>query len=200
MPLEAPKERSGVDWPQAAIEGQNNWIGRKEGINITYDVKDLQDKITVFTTAPVNFGATFIVLAPEHPVVEEIITGQIVVPEKILNELKNYIKKASSKTQRERKTTEKEKSGVFTGLYAINHVTKKEIPVWVTDFVLMDVGTGAVQGCPGHDLRDFQFAKKFGIPIARVIVGEDGYEGPVEKEDQIIEHGMKGKFINSFSK
>ena len=197
LPLEAPKERSGVDWPQAAIEGQNNWIGRKEGINITYDVKDLQDKITVFTTAPVNFGATFIVLAPEHPVVEEIITGQIVVPEKILNELKNYIKKASSKTQRERKTTEKEKSGVFTGLYAINHVTKKEIPVWVTDFVLMDVGTGAVQGCPGHDLRDFQFAKKFGIPIVRVIVGEDGYEGPVEKEDQIIEHGMKGKFINS---
>ena len=186
-----------IDWPQAAIEGQNNWIGKKEGINITYDVKGLKDKITVFTTAPVNFGATFIVLAPEHPVVEKIITGEIVVPGKILNELKNYIKKATNKTQRERKTTEKEKSGVFTGLYAINHVTKKEIPVWVTDFVLMDVGTGAVQGCPGHDLRDFQFAKKFGIPIARVIVGEDGYEGPVEKEDQIIEHGMKGKFINS---
>src|SRR3989344_883876 len=144
---EGPKQSRRIDWPQAATDGQNNWIGRKEGINITYTIKGYPDKVEVFTTAPVNFGATFLVLAPEHPVVEKIISGRIKVPANTLNSLNDYIRKTSNKTQRERKTTEKEKTGVFTGLYAINHVTKKEIPVWVTDFVLMDVGTGAVQGC-----------------------------------------------------
>ncbi len=90
----------------------------------------------------------------------------------------------------------KEKTGVFTGLYAINHVTKKRIPIWISDFVIATVGTGAVQGCPGHDKRDFVFAKKFGLPIPRVVTGPSGETGPIEKEDDVVEHDG-GKMINS---
>src|SRR3989344_7286792 len=101
--------------------------------------------------------------------------------------------KAQSDLERE----SKEKEGVFTGRYVKNHVTNKDIPIWVANFALMDVGTGAVQGCPGHDRRDFEFAKKYGIPIARVVVGEDGYDGPIENVNQVVQAGDKGKMVNS---
>ena len=182
--------------PKIRIQ-QENWIGRKEGINITYDIDGVSDKITVFTTAPVNFGATFIVVAPEHELVKKIIEGELNVPKSSVEGIKQYRETSKRKTEEERLNEREEKTGVFTGLYAINHVNNKKIPIWVTDFVVVNVGTGAVQGCPGHDIRDFQFAKKFNIPIVRVIKGEDGDESPIEREEQIIEHGQKGFFMNS---
>ncbi|PIR58262.1 MAG: leucine--tRNA ligase [Parcubacteria group bacterium CG10_big_fil_rev_8_21_14_0_10_35_15] len=186
-----------VDYsPKIRIQ-QENWIGKKEGINITYDIDGISDKVIVFTTAPVNFGATFIVVAPEHELVKKIVDGKIDVLESNVREIKQYLEISKRKTEQERLDEKRKKTGVFTGLYAINHVTNGKIPIWVTDFVIASVGTGAVQGCPGHDIRDFQFAKEFNIPIVRVIKGEDSDESQIEKEDQVIEHGQKGCFINS---
>ncbi|PIP87803.1 leucine--tRNA ligase [Candidatus Beckwithbacteria bacterium CG22_combo_CG10-13_8_21_14_all_01_47_9] len=145
--------------------------------------------MTVFTTAPVNFGATFIVVGPEHNLAQEAAKKD--------KKVKEYITKALEKSEIDRIAEGRKKTGAFTGFYAINHVTKKEIPIYVTDFVLGHVGTGAVQGCPGHDRRDFEFAKQFKLPIPRVIVGEDGYDGPIKTVDQVVEHGMKGTFVNS---
>lgn len=190
-------ERKGLDWPKGILEMQRNWIGKKEGINITYALVGHTDKITVFTTTPVNFGATFMVIAPEHEVVKKITSGEYPVEEKIKQGVADYVRQAQQKSEVDRMVEGKEKTGVFTGLYVKNHVTEEEIPVWIADFVLSHVGTGAVQGCPAHDRRDFEFAKKFGIPIKRVVVGEDGDESPVERVEQLIEKGMKGKMINS---
>lgn len=178
-----------INWPEKIKIAQRNWIGRKEGINITYKIKGSKETVTVFTTAPVNFGATFIVVAPEHELVKQAAKNN--------QKVKEYIEKALRKSEIERIAEGREKTGEFTGFYAINHVTKKEIPIYVTDFVLFNVGTGAVQGCPGHDKRDFEFAKKYKLPIPRVIVGEDGDDSLIERVEQVVEHGMKGKFVNS---
>lgn len=188
---------SGIDWLEEVKIQQKNWIGRKEGINITYDIDRYGDKVTVFTTAPVNFGATFIVIAPEHELISKILSGDIKVDDSVKNKVKKYYELAKSKSDQERIAEGKEKTGEFTGLYAINHLTNEKLPIWVTDFVLANVGTGAVQGCPGHDKRDFQFAKKFDLPIKRVVVGIDGDESSIESENQVVEHGKKGTFINS---
>jgi len=153
------------------------------------DPSTLPSTVTVFTTAPVNFGATFIVVGPEHNLAQEAAKKD--------KKVKEYITKALEKSEIDRIAEGRKKTGAFTGFYAINHVTKKEIPIYVTDFVLGHVGTGAVQGCPGHDRRDFEFAKQFKLPIPRVIVGEDGYDGPIKTVDQVVEHGMKGTFVNS---
>ncbi len=186
-----------IEWPEKIKIAQRNWIGKKGGINITYDVVGTSDQITVFTTAPVNFGATFIVVSPEHPFVKKIIDGNFEVDKEIVSKVKKYVEKSAQKSPEDRLSEGKDKTGEFTGLYAKNHVTNENMPIWVTDFVLMDVGTGAVQGCPAHDKRDFEFAKKFGISIKRVVVGKDDYNGPVEKIEQVVEHGMEGKFVNS---
>ena len=189
-----------LDWPKGILEMQRNWIGKKEGINIEYRISNIanrEDKITVFTTTPVNFGATFMVIAPEHEVVKKIVGGEYKVDEEVKNKVVEYVTLAQQKSEVDRMVEGKEKTGVFTGLYVKNHVTGEEIPVWVADFVLAHVGTGAVQGCPAHDKRDFEFAKKFGIPIKRVVVGEDGDESPVERVEQLVEKGMKGTMINS---
>ncbi len=183
------EDLKGVDYPEKVARQQVNWIGRKEGINITYKVKDSEETITCFTTAPVNFGASFIVLAPEHELARKVAAKN--------REVAKYLAKAAKETDEERIAKGREKTGVFTGLYVINHVTGREIPVWVADFALATVGTGAVQGCPGHDVRDFEFAKKFGLPIPRVIVGADGDESPITRVEQIVEHGMPGHFVNS---
>ncbi len=179
-----------LQWPEHIKEAQRNWIGRSEGINITYEIVDSNERVVCFTTTPVNFGATFIVLAPEHPLVFKITTkdqSAAVVA---------YVEQARSKDAIER-AAQKEKTGVFTGAYALNHVTGKQIPIWVADFALADVGTGAVQGCPGHDMRDFEFAKKYGIAIPRVVVGMDGNTGPIDSPEKVIEKGTPGKMINS---
>ncbi|MBP7875478.1 leucine--tRNA ligase [Candidatus Woesebacteria bacterium] len=179
-----------VDWPHATKQQQLNWIGRSEGINITYKVVGSAETITCFTTTPVNFGATFLVIAPENKTVERITTAEH------RQAVDEYVKRVAERSELER-TINKEKTGMFTGAYVENHVTGGQIPVYVADFVLAHVGTGAVQGCPAHDERDFEFAKKFGIPIKRVVVGDDGDTSPVERKEQLVVKGMNGKMINS---
>jgi len=186
-----------LDWSNKVKVAQTNWIGKKEGINIIYQVDGFDEIVTVFTTAPVNYGMTFLVLAPEHELVKKIITGVMKVPKENQVAASAYVEKALQKLPQDRITEGKEKTGVFTGLYAINRINGKKVPIWITDFVLGGVGTGAVQGCPGHDRKDFQFAKKFGLPIIRVILGEDGKTGEITGENEVIEHGMQGHFINS---
>ena len=177
-----------IDWSEKIKIAQKNWIGKKEGINITYDVVGSDKKITVFTTTPVNFGATFLVVAPEYAR-EHLLE---VIPKSNKNSVSKYIKQSLDKPG-----GEQNKTGVFSGLKVVNHVTNETIPVWVSDFVLTEVGTGAVQGCPGHDKRDFEFAMKFKIPIKRVVVGEDGDVSEIDTLEKVIEKGTKGKMVNS---
>ncbi len=157
------------DWPEPIKEMQRNWIGRSEGAEINFRVKEqgLKSKekyINIFTTRPDTlFGATFMVLAPEHPLVAEITI------EENKKEVEKYAKLASAKSDLERSELQKDKSGVFTGSYAINPVNGKEIPIWVADYVLMGYGTGAIMAVPAHDQRDFDFAKKYNLPIEQVI-------------------------------
>lgn len=178
-------------------QSQINWIDRKEWIDITYKIENIDDTVTIATTRPdTNFGATFVVLAPEHNLVEKILNGEIKTSEDI-NKIKDYVIKAKNKSELERQqeVIGRDKTGVFTGLYAINPLTSRKMPIWITDFVLSSVGTGAVVGVPGHDIRDFEFAKQFGIDIIRVVVGKDGKKGEiVEKEDVQEEEGI---MINS---
>ncbi len=155
--VEDPERSRRVDWPKAVQEGQNNWIGRSEGIVINFD------EIKAFTTRPDTlFGATFIVISPEHSLLSRLVT-----PEN-KTKVEDYIKEAGKKTELERKES-KEKTGVFTGSYVVNPINKEKIPVWVADYVLMGYGTGAIMGVPAHDQRDFEFAQKFNLPIKTVI-------------------------------
>ncbi len=188
---------SSIDWPVQVRTGQNNWVGKKVGINMNYPIKDSNEVITCFTTAPVNFGMTFIVLAPDHKLVKKILDGTLKIPPEKKRAVKKYVEEALAKTQQQRLVEAKEKTGVFTGLYAKNHIGGWDVPVWIADFVVGEVGTGAVQGCPGHDYKDFEFAKKFGLPITRVVVGPDGDTSPIEKPEQIIVKGMPGTMVNS---
>lgn len=153
-----------VDWPQSTLEMQKNWIGKSFGAEINFQTDGSEKSIKVFTTRPDTiFGATYMVLAPEHPLVNEITTPEY---KKTVNE---YIKLTSTKTDLERTEMSKEKTGVFTGAYAINPATKKKIPVWIADYVLTGYGTGAIMAVPGHDERDFEFAKKYNLPIVEVV-------------------------------
>ena len=181
-----------IDWPDKIKIAQRQWIGKKEGINITYEIIDSDQTLTCFTTTPVNWGATFIVIAPEHPFLKN-----AKIPSNYRDAVDGYLKNSLVKTEQQRKEAEREKSGVFTGVYAKNHVTGKKMPIWVSDFVLMDVGTGAVQGCPGHDTRDFEFALKYGIEIPRVVVDPNGDSSPIDSVEKVIVSGMPGKMINS---
>lgn len=185
----------GLNWPEKIRIAQRQWIGKKTGINIIYQVVGNPETITCFTTKPVNFGATFLVLAPEHPLVKKIVQGKIKIPKENIVSVKKYVEVALNKSDQQRKIEEKHKTGVFTGLMVLNHVTGEEIPIWISDFVLGSVGTGAVQGCPGHDLRDFEFAKKFDLPIPRVVMGKDGKTGPITAIQEVIEDG--GIMVNS---
>jgi len=180
-----------VDWPKETVKRQRDWIGRSEGIEIAYDVKGSDLKIICFTTTPVNWGASFIVVAPDYVNVQGLITKEY------KEEVEKYIKEATSKTDLERVQDGKNKTGVFTGSYAINHVTGEEIPIWIADFVVASVGTGAVQGCPGHDMRDFEFAQKYDISIPRVVVGPEGDMSEIDSPEKVIEKGMPGKMVNS---
>lgn len=181
-----------LDWPRGILEMQKNWIGRKEGINITYDVDGQDEKITCFTTRPdTNFGATFVVLAPEHEFAEKIMQGKLEADENV----KTYIKASLKKTERERKKEGKKKTGIFTGYYVINKLNDKKLPIWISDFVLKDVGTGAVVGVPGHDTRDFEFAQAMDIPVERVVVGSDGDSSEITSVEQVQEE--EGTMVNS---
>ena len=157
-----------IDWPESIKEMQRNWIGRSEGANVTFNIKGTDKQFTVFTTRPDTlFGATYAVMAPELSLVQEIVT-----PEQ-KEAIDAYIKEAEKKTDLDRTELSKEKTGVFTGAYAINPVNGKEIPIWIADYVLSTYGTGAIMAVPAHDERDYEFAKTFGLEIVPVLEGGD---------------------------
>ena len=162
------KDLEKLDWPERTKLMQKNWIGKSTGATIQFKIQFAKsaDKIDVFTTRPDTlFGATYIVLAPEHPLVESITSKE--QKEKV----RHYVANANLKTELERMSLEKEKTGVFTGAYAVNPVNNEKIPIWISDYVLMSYGTGAIMAVPAHDERDFEFAKKFNLPITKVIKG-----------------------------
>ena len=157
-----------LDWPFSTKEIQKNWIGKSVGAHVIFNVKDTDKSFTVFTTRPDTlFGATYCVLAPEHELVDKITTSDN------CDAVEEYKKICMSKSEMERTELNKEKTGVFTGAYAINPVNKKEIPIWISDYVLSTYGTGAIMAVPAHDERDFEFAKKFGMEIIPVIDGKE---------------------------
>ena len=158
-----------IDWPESTKEIQRNWIGKSVGAEVTFKIAGKDNKsFVVFTTRPDTlYGATYCVLAPEHELVEQITT-----PEQ-KNAVDEYRKLAASKSDLERTDLNKEKTGVFTGSYAINPVNGKEIPIWISDYVLQSYGTGAIMAVPAHDQRDYEFAKKFGLDIIQVLEGGD---------------------------
>ncbi len=157
------------EWPDRVLTMQKNWIGRSEGARIEFPIKGGNKTIPVFTTRPDTlYGATYFLLAPEHPLVEEIIIDS---PYK--DEVQSFIKEVSKESMIERISTTLEKRGYFTGKYVINPINSEEIPIWVANYVLMEYGTGAVMAVPAHDQRDFEFAKKYNLPIRVVIQPKD---------------------------
>ncbi len=161
-----------VDWPQSVKELQRNWIGRSEGADVEFPIENSEKIISVFTTRPDTlFGATYMVLAPEHPFVDELtIANQ-------KESVKKYQENASRKSDLERGELNKEKTGVFTGNYAINPVNNEKIPIWIADYVLMSYGTGAIMAVPGQDQRDWDFATEFDLPIIRTVKIPDDFVG-----------------------
>lgn len=171
-----------VDWPERTKEAQRNWIGKSEGARITFKVEGEKDTFEVFTTRPDTlFGVTFMVMAPEHPLVKDITTD----PQRAAVE--NYIHETSKKSEVDRKATT-EKTGVFTGAHALHPITGDKIEIWIADYVLMDYGTGAIMAVPGHDARDFEFATKFNIPVKRVLEGGDSL--PFEGDGILVNSGF----------
>lgn len=153
-----------LDWSESIKSMQRNWIGKSKGAEVDFKVAGSTETVTVFTTRPDTlYGATFMVLAPEHPLV-----GKITNPE-CQAEVSAYIKQSQTKSDIERQETDREKTGVFTGAYAVNPVNGKNIPIWIADYVLFGYGTGAIMAVPAHDERDYEFASKFNLPIQQVI-------------------------------
>ena len=180
-----------IDWPEPIKLMQRNWIGRSEGIDITYPVEGQDIELSVFTTRPdTNFGATFMVAAPDSDFVKENLDK---FPER--KKVAVYVSEASKKSELERIAEGRQKSGVYTGWSAINHLTGKKMPIYVGDFVLASVGTGVVVGVPGHDLRDFEFAQAMDLEIIRVVVAPDGDKSEITKPEQVQEEA--GRMINS---
>ena len=171
-----------LDWPEKTKILQRNWIGKSNGAYVDFKVKDHEESFTVFTTrADTLFGATYCVLAPEHELVDKITTKEQ------KEEVEKYQLEAAKQSEIERTSTVKEKTGVFTGAYAINPVNGKEIPIWISDYVLASYGTGAIMAVPAHDERDYDFAKKFGLEIIQVLKG---------KEESIDDKAMTGDGIH----
>lgn len=188
---------SSLDWSSKVLIAQKNWIGKKEGINITYEVVDEKShhvgEVTCFTTRPdTNFGATFVVLAPEHPFISQIAS---VIKNKQADYMLQYIQEAKKQSQQDRIAAGRKKTGAFTGLYCINQLNGRSMPLYISDFVVMGVGTGAVVGVPAHDTRDFEFARVFKLPIVRVVKGKDHDEGDITSIDQVQEES--GVMMNS---
>ncbi|MGO4960807.1 leucine--tRNA ligase [Jeotgalibaca porci] len=155
-----------VDWPDSIKDMQRNWIGRSEGSNVTFKIKGTDKDFTVFTTRPDTlFGATYAVMAPELPLVQEIMSAEQAA------EVKAYVDSIATKSDLDRTDLAKEKTGVFTGAYAINPVNGKEMPIWISDYVLSTYGTGAIMAVPAHDQRDYEFANRFDLAIVPVLEG-----------------------------
>ncbi|MFC2087492.1 leucine--tRNA ligase [Bacteroidota bacterium] len=182
-----------LDWPEGVKDMQKNWIGRSTGAEVDFKIDNSDEIIKVFTTRPDTlFGATYMVLSPEHPV-----SKTISIPGK-KKEVEDYIQAASLKSELDRTDLAKDKTGVFTGRYAINPVNDEKIPIWIADYVLLGYGTGAIMAVPGHDTRDFEFAKKFEIPIVCIMdpkeADEDIRKRVLETEECWTEDG---EYINS---
>ena len=172
-----------IDWPESTKEMQRNWIGKSVGADVVFKIADTNKEFTIFKTrADTLFGATYCVMAPEHPFVDEITT-----PEQ-KEAVAAYKKDIATKSDLQRTDLNKDKTGVFTGAYAINPINGKKIPIWISDYVLITYGTGAIMAVPAHDTRDYEFAKKFDLPIIPVLEG-----GDIEKEAFTGD----GKHINS---
>jgi len=180
-----------IEWSDSLKEVQRNWIGRSEGASVNFKIKGFDDIIEVFTTrADTLFGATYMVLAPEHKLLKKI------VPDDKKEVVNNYIKWAKNRSERERISEIKNITGEFTGAYSINPLNGEEIPIWVADYVLAGYGTGAIMAVPGHDSRDFAFAKHFDLPIIQVVCKEN--ETPSDPKDWTESYDAKeGKMINS---
>lgn len=169
-----------IDWSDSIKETQRNWIGRSEGTEVEFSVKDSDKTFTIFTTrADTMFGVTFMVLAPESELVEQLTTADQA------EAVKAYVEKTKKRTERER-IASSEKTGVFTGSYAINPFTGEAVPIWVSDYVLAGYGTGAIMAVPAHDSRDYAFAKTFGLPIIPLIEGCDVSEESFDAKEGIV--------------
>jgi len=184
------KDLDEVDWPDSIKEMQRNWIGKSIGAEVNFKVSGYDETIEVFTTRPDTlFGATYMVLAPEHPLVEKIVTDDHSI------EVDEYKEIAARKSDLDRGDLNKDKTGVFTGAYAINPVNGTKIPIWIADYVLMSYGTGAIMAVPGHDERDWEFAKKYNIPIVEVVEGGDIEKAAyTDSEDGIIVNSATDDF------
>ncbi len=180
-----------LDWPAGVKDMQRNWIGKSTGAEVDFEIDGLSKNLRVYTTRPDTlFGATYMVIAPEHEWVNEITT-----PDK-KQDVENYVKAAALKSDLDRTDLAKEKTGVFTGRYAVNPVNNQRIPIWVADYVLMGYGTGAIMAVPAHDTRDFEFAKEFDIPVNCILDPKDS-----ENRDEILKGDAcwtdDGEYINS---
>jgi len=165
-----------VDYPEYVKIAQKNWIGKTKGVIIDYPVVNKQFNISCYSTRPdTNFGATFVVVAPEHPFVTSLLNSNLKSQNsKLWNEIQNYIDQSKKKSELQRTELQKEKTGVFTGLYCLNRLTNKQMPIYVSDFVVATSGTGMVVGVPAHDERDFDFAKKYNLEIIPVVKPKNG--------------------------
>ena len=182
-----------IDWSETTKTAQRRWIGRSEGAEVDFHLTGHEEKLSVFTTRPDTlWGATYMVLAPEHPLVD------VVTTEEQRESVSGYVKVAGRKTAIEREDVTREKTGVFTGAYAVNPVNDARIPIWISDYVLMTYGTGAIMAVPAHDGRDFEFATAFNLPIVQVISGSEdttnGYDGATDLEEA---YTGEGTMINS---
>lgn len=185
------KDLDELDWPESLKSMQRNWIGKSEGAEVTFKVQGLEKYFTVFTTRPDTlFGATYCVLSPEHKLVKEITS------ENKKEEVANYLEEVKRKSDLERTDLNKNKTGVFTGAYAINPINGKKLPIWIADYVLITYGTGAIMAVPAHDERDYEFAKKYNLEIIEVLKG-----GNIEKE-AYVEDGLhiNSEFLNGLNK
>ena len=183
---------SDLDWPKKTILMQNHWIGKSEGALVHFTLEGYQDTIEVFTTRPDTlYGANYMVIAPEHPLVDTITTDQH------KDRVAEYRKEAATKNEMQRTELNKDKSGVFTGSYAINPLNQKKIPIWIGDYVLLSYGTGAIMAVPGHDERDYEFAEKYGLEITQVVDGKgvDTDKAPYTQDGIAI----NSDFINGLS-
>jgi leucyl-tRNA synthetase len=180
-----------VDWPESIKKLQTDWIGKSVGAEVDFKIDGFDESIRIFTTRPDTlFGATYMVLAPEHPLVDVITTRDKKAT------VKKYREDAARKSDLDRTDLAKEKTGEFTGAYAINPVNNEKIPIWISDYVLISYGTGAIMSVPAHDERDFEFAKKFNLPIIPVVEPEDSEQAELVKKGQLCFVG-DGTAINS---
>ncbi len=180
-----------MDWPESTKEMQRNWIGKSEGADVDFRIVGHPERsIRVFTTRPDTlFGATYMVLAPEHPLVKQVTTADHV------DDVISYIEQAASKSDLERTDLQKDKSGVFTGGFAVNPVNGEKIPIWIADYVLISYGSGAIMAVPAHDERDFEFATKYELPIREVVSGGDISSEPYTGDGTLVNSSSEGREI-----